>query len=200
MIPRTKFGDCSNPDCNETNTNCVKVGRNLYCLKCRKKQKAKDQITKQSRQAISRKLYKTQTESGNTPIAERTFLIQDLDASYSKYVRKKEATPQGTTTCFTCGAMDSWTKMDCGHFISRSNMYLRWDLRNLRPQCKNCNQYKSGNLDKFAENLELEMPGIVSSLMEDSKIVQKWTKDELKQMLIDIYAKIKITDIKFNTK
>jgi hypothetical protein len=96
--------------------------------------------------------------------------------------------------------MDSWSKMDCGHFISRSNMYLRWDLRNLRPQCKNCNQYKSGNLDKFAENLELEMPGIVSSLMEDSKIVQKWTKDELKQMLIDIYAKIKITDIKFNTK
>ena len=197
MIPKTKFGDCSSTDCNEKNTNCIKVGRNLYCLKCRKKQKVKEQITKAKTKVISRGLHKAQVKSGNYFNAERAFLIQDLDAAFSQYVRKKEADKNGIIKCFTCDEAFNWKMMDCGHFVSRSNVFLRWDLRNLRPQCKTCNQYNSGELAKFALNLELEQPGIVASLLEDSKTICKWSREELKEMLISIRAKMQIVDIKF---
>jgi hypothetical protein len=197
MIPKTKHGDCSNPDCNQKDTSCVKVGRNLYCLNCRKKQKTKEQISKAKSKVISRELHKTQVKSGNNFNAEKAFLIQDLDISFSQYVRKKEADKDGFTKCFTCGQSASWKMMDCGHFISRSNLFLRWDLRNLRPQCKTCNQYKQGELAMFAVNLEIEQPGVVMSLMEDSKTVCKWSREELKQMLISIRAKLQIVEIKF---
>jgi len=197
MIPKTKFGNCSSPDCNEKDTNCVKVGRNLYCLKCRNKQKTKVQITKAKTKAISRDLHKTQSKSGNYFNAEKAFLIKDLDIAFSQYVRKKEADKYGVTKCFTCAQMSDWKIMDCGHFVSRVNLFLRWDLRNLRPQCKTCNQYNQGELGMFAVNLELEHPGVVMDLLEDSKKVCKWSRDELKQMLIAIRAKLQIVDIKF---
>lgn len=51
-------------------------------------------------------------------------------------------------TCYTCGkkglAGSSW---QTGHFIASSigGTYLRYDLRNLRPQCYRCNIDFSGN-------------------------------------------------------
>ena len=74
---------------------------------------------------------------------------------------------------------------------------MRWDLRNIRPQCKTCNQYNQGELATFALNLELEQAGAVSALLEDSKIIQKWTRDDLKEKLIDIRERLKIVNTKF---
>lgn len=193
MIPKSKFGDCSK--CGAANTECIKHGKSLFCIKCRKADKVMASLNKTQKRTIARKLYKTQNEIGID--TERQFLIQDLDAAVSKYVRIKEADKDGNTKCYTCFRTGHWKTFDCGHFIPRANMFLRWDLRNLRQQCVHCNQYSEGNLDVYAENLEEETPGIVQVLTEESKTPHKWSRSELKEMLIDIRAKLKLAELKF---
>ena len=43
-IPKSKFGDCSK--CGKKNTNCVKHGKNLFCIECREFDKKKKEDTK----------------------------------------------------------------------------------------------------------------------------------------------------------
>lgn len=192
MIPRTKFGNCSK--CGAENTECIKHGKSLFCIRCRKIDKVNDALNKTQKRTIARKLYKVQKENGID--SERAFLIQDLDAIVSKYVRIREADSDGNTRCFTCFRTGHWKTFDCGHFIPRANMFLRWDLRNLRTQCIDCNQYNEGNLDVYTKKLEEEIPGIVQILTEESRQPHKWSRDELKEMLVDFRAKLKIAEIK----
>lgn len=194
MIPKTKFGDCSNENCDAKNTECIKVGKYLFCLKCRNK--AKQTLSKSATKKVASKLYKQQKENGSSIDAERSFLIQDLDVITSKYVRLKDANNEGIVSCFTCDWRGSWKDLDCGHYIVRSKMLLRWDLRNLRPQCKTCNQLNYGEVEKFAINLEKENPGIVEALLEQSRITCKWSRSELKELLLYMRGKLKLIEFK----
>jgi hypothetical protein len=59
-------------------------------------------------------------------------------------------------TCYTCGKAGlEGSNWHTGHFISSSicSTALRYDLRNLRPQCYNCNINKSGNWLAFEYHL-----------------------------------------------
>lgn len=197
MIPRTKHGDCSNQDCRATNTNVVKVGRDLFCLKCRQKQKATAQLNKAQKNAISRKIYKTVEPIRDKEKSEKAYLIVDLDDVVSKYVRSKEANKDGVLYCYTCNKAGDWKSFDCGHYVGRSFMKLRWDLRNLRPQCVNCNRHLYGNIEVYGERLEKETPGIVELLVEESRDAHKWSLQELKEMLIDYRSKLKMSQLKF---
>ncbi len=196
MIPRTKFGNCS--ECNAINTECIKVGKALFCLKCRASQKARKQISRSKTSVLSRKIHKFQKESDSVVDAERSYLISDLDIATSQLVRKKYALSSGIVECYTCGWRGDWKKVDCGHYIPRSAMALRWDLRNLRPQCKKCNQFEYGKQELFSKKLEEEAPGIVDILLEEARVPNKWSRQELKEMLISIRAKLKIIETKFN--
>ena len=44
MLPKCKVGDCS--QCELINTNCVKVGKELFCLSCHRKNKTNSQMVK----------------------------------------------------------------------------------------------------------------------------------------------------------
>ena len=192
MIPRTKFGDCS--ECFIKDTECVKVGKNLYCLNCRNKQKRNVQLDKAKKSTLSRNLYKVQKEKASPELAEKTYLIQDLDQIVSRIVRQIESDKHGNVTCYTCGYYGEWKKFDCGHYISRHIMALRWDLRNLKPQCKKCNQILYGNLESFTKALEIETPGITNILFEESRNIKKWSKEELKELIIIMRSKLKIIE------
>lgn len=59
-------------------------------------------------------------------------------------------------TCFVCGHKDSWWNhktaprgIQVGHFIARGRTVLRWDLRNLFPQCSGCNIVHNTNPAPF---------------------------------------------------
>jgi hypothetical protein len=47
MLPKCKVGNCS--QCPAENTNCVKVGKELFCLKCHKAKKTQALIDKQDK-------------------------------------------------------------------------------------------------------------------------------------------------------
>lgn len=190
MINKTKIGDCSTDGCNSQNTNCVKVGKKLFCLKCRSKQKTEDQIKKQ---LLRKKEYCVFAK----PPSSKKSVIEDLDEVVSKIVRMKYANTKGIVDCYTCSWSGNWKHLDCGHFISRSKLWLRWDFRNLRPQCKKCNQMLYGNVAVFSEKLNDEFPGVVDQLIEESKFIYKPGETELKELLISMREKLKIINIKF---
>lgn len=61
--------------------------------------------------------------------------------------------------CFTCRATDlQGSNWQTGHFITSStcSMELRYDLKNLRPQCYRCNINLSGNWTVFESRLVRE--------------------------------------------
>lgn len=80
-------------------------------------------------------------------------------------------------SCYTCGKSglegSSW---QTGHFIPSSicGGYLRYDLRNLRPQCYRCNIDLSGNGSIFYRNLVRDKgQDYVDTLFKDKERIQK---------------------------
>lgn len=60
-------------------------------------------------------------------------------------------------TCYTCKKAElSGSNWQTGHFITSStcSTAMRFDLRNLRPQCYHCNINLSGNWVLFERNLK----------------------------------------------
>lgn len=92
-------------------------------------------------------LYKRQTTL-KTPVSQRKLLIKKLDVLFSRYIRQRYAV-DGMVQCVTCGKKDHWKNVDCGHFIPRGRFGTRFDERNCHVQCKDCNQAKSGNMERY---------------------------------------------------
>ena len=195
MIQRTKIGDCQNEGCLSINTNCIKVGKIMYCIKCRNKLKLKDMANKITSDAIKKPKRK------RIPLDDEMCLyINELDNLASRYIRMKYADSNSQVNCYTCNWEGHWKLSDCGHFVSRKNYAVRWDVRNLKVQCISCNREKGGNLAVYAEKLENESPGITSELTDISRFVHKVDRQELREMIIDFRYKIKAMGNKFITK
>lgn len=80
-------------------------------------------------------------------------------------------------TCFTCGKNNlEKSNYQIGHFIPKGSCgaNLKYDLRNLRPQCFHCNINLGGNGALFYKNLvETEGQKYVDQLFEDKNISVK---------------------------
>lgn len=187
IIPKSKYGDCSR--CGKTNTNCVKSGKNLFCIDCRNEDKRKG--------ILDRAIKREEIRKNINGESERDSLINDLDYTVSRYIRIRESDSSGKCECYTCGTKDHWTKLQAGHFIKRAETILRWDVRNLRPQCVNCNCNLHGNIKSYETKLEEEQPGICDELRELAREVNKYTRDDLKEMLIDFRSKLKMVEMRF---
>lgn len=115
------------------------------------------------RKAWMKRSPKKAKEPGEKPAKRRKLeemdfsdLVKVLDAEHSYHVRAGLALKQGHPwiKCYTCGKIDHWKRMDCGHWISRRKYGVRWDFRNTRPQCTTCNSYNEGEKDRFQAHLE----------------------------------------------
>jgi len=203
-LPQSKFGDCT--QCPSKDTECVKRGKELWCLNCNNRRKAEEQVAKANRRNAARNLgNKLRREnilgsqySEEYEASERSALIHDIDFVFSRIIRMMYSESNGQCQCYTCSTVKHFSLMQCGHFESRKNSQIRWSFLNARPQCQTCNEMKHGNIEVFAERLEQEEKGIVDRLREISREPYKWGRDELKQLLIDLRAKLKIIETKFN--
>lgn len=119
-------------------------------------------------------------------------LIDDLDAVFSKYIRKSNADKDGLVQCFTCPVKLPISEIQNGHFIHRTDLATRFLEDNCRPQCPNCNRIHNEDSSIFANKLEQEKKGITQWLLEQSRQVFKPTRDELKQLLIEYRFKLKL--------
>lgn len=118
-------------------------------------------------------------------------LIEDLDTLFSRYVRLLASDESGMGKCFICDKPLHYKEAQCMHYIGRSSLYLRWETKNCKSGCKVCNEYKGGNLIKYAERLEAQSNGITDILYQEGHIVYKPTKAELKALISEYSLKIK---------
>lgn len=115
-----------------------------------------------------------------------SILIADLDLLFSRFIRQKARNERNEVICFICDKVISYSESQCMHYIPRGNLFLRWDERNCTAGCKTCNEYKGGNLIKYAAKLEQRSPGITEILYIESKIPYKPTRNELKELISHI--------------
>lgn len=163
--------------------NCLRCGKLEFIFsrgRCRSCANIEDTLAKDA----EREIEKPHTDLDN--------IIHKLDRAFSKYIRLKYADKDGIVQCFTCYYKAHWSLLQCGHFMSRKNMFLRWDERGSRPQCNDCNCIKHGNIGVYRINLNAENDGLADILEEESRIVHKWSKPELHAMLNDYSKRIKL--------
>ena len=90
-----------------------------------------------------------------------------------RIVRQTYIKKDGTWDCFTCGRLiNEPAKAQTGHFIANSicGAYLRYDLRNLRIQCYNCNINAGGNGAMYYKCMVAEKgQEYVDTIMEDKQ-------------------------------
>lgn len=114
----------------------------------------------------------------------RTGQKHKLDKIFSKYVRLKNADKNGYNTCASCGKREHWKDMDAGHFVSRNHYTLRWDERNVWPQCKYCNRFRNGNIDEYAIfMIDKYGPDILKELNQEKHKIAKYSQQEYEDMI-----------------
>ena len=118
-------------------------------------------------------------------------LITKLDDLVSKWVRYSAVDEDGFVECYTSRKKYRPAELDAGHYITRNCMYLRFDLRNIKPQSRLHNRHKYGLAAKFGRRLEKDNPGVTEILLEESKIIYKWSRSELEQMISEYTQKVK---------
>lgn len=88
----------------------------------------------------------------------------------SLWVRRSNANEYGIVNCFTCGSQHMWKDIQGGHFIHGHYKQTFLEQDNVHPQCVQCNKWKSGNLDVYAERLRLK---IGDDMMEELRALSK---------------------------
>jgi len=121
--------------------------------------------------------------------------IEILDEVFSQYIRLRGCDYRGYNTCFTCGVTLHWKQLQCGHFIPRQHMSLRYDQKNCFPQCFTCNCDKNGNIEEYKNRIVRHF-GIVhlNYLQEKKNEIKQFSDFEL-DILIAFYRK-KIKEMK----
>lgn len=113
-------------------------------------------------------------------------LIKELDVIFSQYIRLSNSI-DGFCTCVTCGRVYEWKKIQSGHFMSRQHYSVRWDERNVKPQCYGCNVMQQGRQYEFSKYLGEELSNELYLL---SKQTRKFTENELEEMIQDYKSRL----------
>src|SRR3954469_20819961 len=80
-------------------------------------------------------------------------LEDKLDKVFSTYIRRRHSDEGGTVSCVTCRKLMHWKESDCGHWVKRQHRAVRWDERNVGPQCARCNHFMGGVQDEFSKHI-----------------------------------------------
>ena len=113
----------------------------------------------------------------------RSKVVKKLDTIFSQYIRKKNS-DHGKAICFTCGKVDEWKNLQCGHFQSRRHYSTRWDEVNCQVQCAGCNVFKYGEQYKFSIALNAKYgESTADDLLHKAKKQVKYHTHELIEMI-----------------
>ena len=98
-------------------------------------------------------------------------LKDKLDRVFSMYIRLRDSKEFGFKyfRCISCGRVLPFEQADCGHYISRTNMALRFSEDNCSAQCRSCNRFKDGNIldDKEDWRAEGDVVGVEEARDEE---------------------------------
>jgi len=125
----------------------------------------------------------------------RKTLVNKADKVFSEYIRRRNADARGFTECFTCGKVDYWKNLQCGHFQSRKHYSTRWNETNCQVQCASCNVFRYGEQYKFGKNIDATFGvGVAEDLDRLSKKIVKFSNEDLLELIL-FYEK-KLAELK----
>lgn len=116
-----------------------------------------------------------------------TTLKKKLDMLFSLYIRQKYELG-GLVICYTCGVEKPIKSMQNGHFWSRSNLSVRWDEDNCRPQCSGCNVFKHGNYIVYTQKMMQELGEDLFEALELKKNIPYSPSKEWLTKQIEFYT------------
>jgi hypothetical protein len=91
-----------------------------------------------------------QTDLNKRSLSSLLLLAQD---TFNKFIRLRDSKGDHFK-CISCNRFKSLDQMNAGHYYSAGNhSYLRFNENNVHSQCVKCNNYLSGNLIPYRENL-----------------------------------------------
>jgi hypothetical protein len=124
-------------------------------------------------------------------------LIGKVAEDLQKLVRLRAADDYGFAECVSCGAKKHWKQLHGGHFVSGRSHGVVLDERNVWPQCRNCNYYKSGNQEGYLTFM-LATFGIdvVEAIKRNRHRERKWTRPELLELRAAIRKEIRGHEIR----
>lgn len=111
-------------------------------------------------------------------------LIEQADRAASIFVRVSRADFSGFVSCYTCGERIPWKEAQCGHFVGRGAMSVRYFPDNMRPQCHRCNVELGGRPDIFEECLREEIGDeAVEDLFTESRNMVQLSETDLRELI-----------------
>ncbi len=90
---------------------------------------------------------------------ERSRAMKKADDAFSLYIRTRDAQAYygKAFKCISCGRTLPIEQADCGHYINRRHMALRYSEENCNAQCRHCNRFDEGNIYNYRKGLYLKI-------------------------------------------
>lgn len=114
--------------------------------------------------------------------ASRPTLMKNADEAFSVFIRTRDSQSyEGRAfRCISCGRVLSIDQADCGHYVNRSHMSLRFSELNCNAQCRHCNRFQEGNIQDYRKGLIAKIGEQKVELLEAQKnILNKISNFEL---------------------
>lgn len=111
----------------------------------------------------------------------------------SEYVRRLYADPHTEScACVTCGSEKHWKEQQAGHFIPQAQgNAVKWDLRNIHPQCFRCNINLGGNGAEYYPFMEMTYgKEVIDELRRLSNTTIKLTTSDHEEAIKELQKKI----------
>jgi hypothetical protein len=112
--------------------------------------------------------------------------MRKADEAFSLFIRTRDSQKyQGKAfDCISCGrpgmAID---QADCGHYVNRQHMSLRFSELNCHAQCRHCNRFMEGNIQDYRKGLIKKIGESKVLMLEAAKnITNKISNFELEQI------------------
>jgi hypothetical protein len=113
-----------------------------------------------------------------------------LDRWFSKYIRLRDANESGYCQCITCMRWHHWKDIDCGHFVKRNKLTVRYNEKNAHAQCRYCNSFLSGEEWAHGEKIDkLYGAGTARSLQAQGSVRGQKLDRTFYEVMIDTYKK-----------
>lgn len=117
----------------------------------------------------------------------RSTALRAADEAFSLYVRTRDAQPYDGRAfrCISCNRTLPISQADCGHFVNRAHMSLRFSELNCNAQCRHCNRFMEGNFSGYRQGLIRKIGEAKVVLLE----AQKNTTNKLSTFELSALAK-----------
>lgn len=114
--------------------------------------------------------------------ASRSTLMRNADDAFSLYIRTRDSQAyEGRAfKCISCQRVLPIDQADCGHYVNRAHMSLRFSESNCHAQCRHCNRFQEGNIQDYRKGLIQKIGEQKVELLEAQKnLTNKITNFEL---------------------